>query len=121
MTTLGLILIGLGAGGIKPCVSAFAGNQFKLPEQARQLSIFFSLFYFSINIGSLLSTILTPIFRVDVQCFGDDSCFPLAFGFPAILMFIAIVVFVIGYPLYKMTKPAENIFAKVFVCLWVIG
>ena len=25
---LGLILIGLGTGGIKPCVSAFGGDQF---------------------------------------------------------------------------------------------
>ena len=59
----GLALIALGTGGIKPCVSAFGGDQFKLPEQERQLQTFFSVFYFAINAGSLISTALTPILR----------------------------------------------------------
>ena len=60
---LGLALIAIGTGGIKPCVSAFGGDQFKLPEQERQLQTFFSVFYFAINAGSLISTALTPILR----------------------------------------------------------
>ena len=32
-------------------------------EQALQLETFFTVFYFSINCGSLLSTIITPILR----------------------------------------------------------
>ena len=40
---LGLALIAIGTGGIKPCVSAFGGDQFKLPEQSRQLQTFFSI------------------------------------------------------------------------------
>ena len=87
---LGLFIIAVGTGGIKPCVSAFGGEQFVRPEQDRQLEQFFSYFYISINAGSLLSTLLTPILREDVQCFGQSSCFPLAFGVPAVLMLIAI-------------------------------
>ena len=60
---LGLALIGLGTGGIKPCVSAFGGDQFALPEQEEQLRSFFSVFYFSINAGSTLSTFITPVLR----------------------------------------------------------
>ena len=45
MTVIGLLLIGIGSGGIKPCVAAFGGDQFKIPEQAKQLATFFSLFY----------------------------------------------------------------------------
>ena len=60
---IGLFLIAVGTGGIKPCVAAFGGDQFKLPEQQRQLQTFFSIFYFSINAGSLISTFITPIFR----------------------------------------------------------
>uniref|UniRef100_A0A3Q4FZY7 Solute carrier family 15 member 2 n=1 Tax=Neolamprologus brichardi TaxID=32507 RepID=A0A3Q4FZY7_NEOBR len=56
----GLILIALGTGGIKPCVAAFGGDQFD--EEHRQK--FFSIFYMSINAGSFLSTIITPILRV---------------------------------------------------------
>jgi solute carrier family 15 oligopeptide transporter 1 len=85
-----LFIIGVGTGGIKPCVSAFGGEQFVRPQQDKQLEQFFSYFYISINAGSLLSTLLTPILREDIQCFGQNSCFPLAFGVPAVLMIIAI-------------------------------
>ena len=88
---LGLALIAIGTGGIKPCVSAFGGDQFKLPEQSRQLQTFFSIFYFAINAGSLISTILTPAIREDVECFGEytrsstisDICYSLKARIPA--------------------------------------
>lgn len=90
MTILGLLLIAFGTGGIKPCVSAFGGDQFKLPEQEVYLSSFFSLFYFAINSGSLISTFLTPILRKDMHCFGLDTCYPLAFFVPFILMVVSV-------------------------------
>lgn len=87
---VGLVLIALGTGGIKPCVSAFGGDQFTLPQQALQLAAFFSMFYFSINAGSLISTFLTPVLREDVHCFGENHCYPLAFAVPGVLMVISI-------------------------------
>ncbi|XP_036318046.1 peptide transporter family 1-like isoform X2 [Rhagoletis pomonella] len=107
-TMIGLALIALGSGGIKPCVSAFGGDQFKIPEQVQQITTFFSLFYFSINAGSLVSTTVTPILREDVHCFGEKECYSLAFGVPAILMAVSIVIFVLGRPLYKIKPPAGN-------------
>lgn len=90
ISILGLLLIALGTGGIKPCVSAFGGDQFILPQQEAQLATFFSLFYFSINAGSLISTFITPILRQDVKCFDDDSCYSLAFAVPGCLMIVSI-------------------------------
>lgn len=90
ISLLGLLFIAIGTGGIKPCVSAFGGDQFVLPEQSLQLQRFFSFFYFSINAGSMISTFLTPALRNDVKCFGQNSCFPLAFGVPAILMIVSV-------------------------------
>ncbi|KAM7348686.1 yin isoform 2-T2 [Cochliomyia hominivorax] len=116
-TILGLVLIAIGTGGIKPCVSAFGGDQFKLPDQAKQLATFFSLFYFAINAGSMISTSLTPILREDVHCFGDIDCFPLAFGVPAILMLISVVIFVAGKKLYVMKPPAGNMILGVSKCI----
>jgi len=84
------LLTSIGAGGIKPCVSSFGGDQFVLPGQEDQLRKFFSIFYFSVNVGALLSTFITPELRKSVQCFDQDSCFPLAFGVPAVLMLISI-------------------------------
>lgn len=87
---IGLILIAIGHGCIGPSSNAFGGDQYKLPEQAAQLATFFSMIYFAANIGALISTTLTPIFRSDVHCFGDDDCYSLAFGMPAILMIASI-------------------------------
>ena len=111
---IGLLLIAIGTGGIKPCVVAFGGDQFKLPEQERQLQSFFSVFYFFINAGSLIGTFMTPILREDVHCFGDESCFSLAFGVPGILMAVAVIIIVVGKPYYTMVPPQGSILVKVF-------
>lgn len=89
-TFIGLLLIAIGSGGIKPCVAAFGGDQFKLPEQLVQMATFFSIFYFSINAGSLISTFVTPILREDVHCFNENDCYSLAFGVPGVLMIVSI-------------------------------
>ena len=56
---LGLGLIALGSGGIKPCVSAHVGDQFG-KTNAHLLEKVFGWFYFSINLGAFVSTLLTP-------------------------------------------------------------
>ncbi len=74
----------------------------------------------SINVGSTISTLLTPIFRNDVKCFGAD-CYPLAFGVPAATMFLAIIVFVIGTPYYNRQndkKKGKNVIVQTFGCIF---
>ncbi|NXD21745.1 S15A1 protein, partial [Spelaeornis formosus] len=117
LSMIGLVLIALGTGGIKPCVSAFGGDQFE-EDQEKQRSTFFSLFYLSINAGSLLSTLITPTLRAS-QCgiHTKQECYPLAFGVPAILMAIALVVFVIGSRMYKKVKPQGNVMLEVSKCV----
>ena len=84
----GLALIALGAGGIKPCVSANVGDQFG-PSNQHLLTRVFSWFYFSINIGSAVSTMLIPEF---LNSIGPK----VAFGTPGIAMLIATVIFWLG-------------------------
>src|SRR3954453_22005766 len=48
---IGLSLIAIGSGGIKPCVSANVGDQFGATNQ-HLIQRVFSWFYFSINFGS---------------------------------------------------------------------
>ncbi|XP_017794191.1 PREDICTED: peptide transporter family 1 [Habropoda laboriosa] len=114
---LGLLLIALGTGGIKPCVAAFGGDQFVLPQHERYLSSFFSIFYFSINSGSLISSFLTPILRSDISCFGETTCYSLSFFVPAILMALSIVIFISGKPLYRIVKPTGNVVLNVSKCV----
>ncbi|XP_071775663.2 solute carrier family 15 member 2 [Centroberyx gerrardi] len=115
LSMLGLILIAFGTGGIKPCVAAFGGDQFE-EQHVKERTKFFSIFYMSINAGSVLSTIITPMLRGDVQCFGDD-CYALAFGVPAALMVVALVVFIAGSGLYKKNPPQGNILLEVCNCI----
>ncbi|XP_034118641.1 peptide transporter family 1 isoform X1 [Drosophila albomicans] len=117
VTIVGLLCIAVGTGGIKPCVSAFGGDQFQLPEQSMQLAKFFSLFYFAINAGSMISTTVTPILRADVHCFGEDDCYSLAFGVPAILMVVSMLIFVAGKRRYRVQPPAGNMIFGVSQCI----
>ncbi|KAL2805021.1 solute carrier family 15 member 2 isoform b [Daubentonia madagascariensis] len=116
LSLVGLSLIALGTGGIKPCVAAFGGDQFE-EKHAEERTRYFSVFYLSINAGSLISTFITPMLRGDVQCFGED-CYALAFGVPGLLMVIALVVFAMGSKMYKKPPPEGNIVAQVFKCIW---
>ena len=77
---------------------------------------------------------LVSIFVGDVSCFGGEGCagdedgkcggrdcYALAFGIPAILMIISLIVFIAGSRLYIKNKPpgGNNIFFMFFGCLWV--
>jgi dipeptide/tripeptide permease len=102
---ISLVLIALGTGGIKSSVSAFVGDQF-LAGQEHLLATVFALFYWIINIGSLLSTILTPILRT--------ISFALAFGVPAALLLVATAVFFFGRDRFRKVPPGENVFKLTF-------
>ncbi|XP_036907408.1 solute carrier family 15 member 2 isoform X3 [Sturnira hondurensis] len=78
---------------------------------------YFSVFYLSINAGSLISTFITPMLRGDVKCFGED-CYALAFGVPGLLMLIALVVFAMGSKMYKKSPPEGNVVTQVVKCIW---
>ncbi|XP_064350764.1 solute carrier family 15 member 2 isoform X2 [Camelus dromedarius] len=116
LSMIGLSLIALGTGGIKPCVAAFGGDQFE-EKHAEERTRYFSVFYLSINAGSLISTFVTPMLRGDIQCFGKD-CYALAFGVPGLLMVIALVVFAVGSKIYKKPPPEGNIVTQVVKCIW---
>ncbi|MCA9269912.1 MAG: MFS transporter, partial [Planctomycetales bacterium] len=95
---LGLGLIALGAGGIKPCVSAHVGDQFGVKNQ-HLLSRVFQWFYFSINLGAFVATLLTPWL---LARFGHRT----AFGVPGVLMLLATIVFWLGRHRFVHVPPA---------------
>ncbi len=86
--TAGLMLIAVGSGGIKPCVSAHVGDQFGRGN-SHLLAKIFNWFYFSINLGAMLSALLTPWL---MEWYGPH----LAFGIPGILMALATLIFWMG-------------------------
>src|SRR6202030_3223983 len=112
LSAIGLFLIALGAGGIKPCVSTNVGDQFGETNK-HLLPRLFNWFYFSINAGSALSTLLIPWllepgsiwdwlknllpasvadFLVSPRLHSPD----VAFGLPGVFMVIATIFFWAG-------------------------
>jgi POT family proton-dependent oligopeptide transporter len=84
----GLGLIALGAGGIKPCVSAHVGDQFGSSNQ-HLIPRIFNIFYFSINAGAVISNLAIPFV---LKWYGPHW----AFGIPGVLMALATVFFWMG-------------------------
>ena len=98
---LGLGLIALGAGGIKPLVASFMGDQFD--QSSKHLAkVAFDAFYWIINFGSLFASLLIPLVLKNL---GPAW----AFGIPGLLMFLATFVFWLGRGRYvRVPLPPED-------------
>ena len=125
MLVTGLVLIAVGSGGIKPCVSAHVGDQFG-DANRNLLSKVFGWFYLSINMGAFVSGLLTP-FLLEAKLSPDslgESIYPYftwlvgqkvqgeiifghhyAFGLPGALMAIATFLFWLGRQEFTHVPP----------------
>ena len=107
----GLALIAFGSGGIKPCVSAFMGDQFK-PEQSHLLQKAYGAFYWAINFGSFFSFLVIPWIK-------DKTTYAIAFGVPGVLMALATLIFWLGTKYYtRMPTNRELKHAGFFTVFW---
>ncbi|HZS16341.1 MAG TPA: oligopeptide:H+ symporter [Candidatus Udaeobacter sp.] len=95
---MGLALIALGSGGIKPCVASFVGDQFDQTNKHRA-KVVFDAFYWIINFGSFFASLLMPIF---LRHLGPA----FAFGVPGMLMFISTAILWLGRKQYVMIPPS---------------
>lgn len=83
-----LVLIAIGNGSIRACISALGGSQFALPAQADALQRYFSQYYFIYYAGILLSKIVPPSVRSSTQCLGREDCYAAVFGMLAVVFFM---------------------------------
>lgn len=95
---LGLALIAIGSGGIKPCVSANVGDQFGKSNWHLVQKVY-QMFYFIINFGSFFAVLIIPLLK---EWYG----FKVAFAVSGILMFIATIIFWMGR--YKFVHVPAN-------------
>ncbi|ATB37511.1 Di-/tripeptide transporter [Cystobacter fuscus] len=104
----GLVLISLGSGGIKPCVSAMVGDQFTADNKHLVKKVF-AIFYWTINFGSFFASLTIPL---TLKHLGPA----VAFGIPGVLMFVATLIFWGGrkhYVVVPPTGPNPHSFLKV--------
>jgi POT family proton-dependent oligopeptide transporter len=95
----GLALIAIGAGGIKPCVSSFVGDQFK-PSQHHLLTNIYGWFYWAINLGSAAAFFFIPPIH-------NRWGYSWAFGVPGIAMGLATFIFWLGRRQY-VRQPTQR-------------
>lgn len=84
----GLILIAIGSGVIKPCVSANVGDQFGETNK-HLINRVYHWFYFAINLGAFISNLLVPEL---LERYGAT----VAFGVPGVFMVLATIAFWLG-------------------------
>lgn len=96
----GLACIAIGSGGIKPCVSAFAGDQFRGGRE-HLLPKIYGLFYWSINFGSFFAFIGIPVIKKQLG-------YGWAFGIPGVFMAIATFIFWLGRHTYQHVPPTRH-------------
>lgn len=101
---LGLALIALGSGGIKPCVSAHVGDQFGEGNR-HLLARVFMAFYWAINLGAVASKLATPWL---LNGYGPGW----AFGVPGVLMAVATVLFWAGRRQFVHVPPGGKAFLR---------
>ena len=136
LLAIGLLMIAMGAGGIKPCVSTNVGDQFGETNKHLLTRALTGLRFFARNSGSALSTLLIP-WLLEPYKAAPDGLFAklspsivsflesprlhspdIAFGLPGIFMVIATIFFWAGRKKFVHIPPvglrtyAREIFNK---------
>ncbi|XP_037812068.1 solute carrier family 15 member 2 [Lucilia sericata] len=118
LVSISLLFIAIGNGSSRACLTSLGAIQFQLPQQAKQLAEYFSLYYFVYYVGIFLSKILPPMVRANTTCFNKSGCYPAVFGTLGTSFFVAWLTFCIGKLYYKEEKlSAENILLKFYGCI----
>jgi len=101
---LGQALIAMGAGGIKPCVSAHIGDQFCIANKHLMTKVY-SWFYFAINFGAFTAMLIIPWLL-------DHYGAAVAFALPGLLMLLATIIFWSGRYRFVHIQPTGINFVK---------
>ncbi|XVE85941.1 hypothetical protein DITRI_Ditri17bG0132400 [Diplodiscus trichospermus] len=105
---LSLLLAAIGSGGIRPCVAPFGADQFveEDPRHPKKTWVFFNWYYFALGVSILLATTVL----VYIQ---DNVGWSWGLGIPTIAMALSMIVFLIGYPVYRNLDPAGSPYTRV--------
>jgi proton-dependent oligopeptide transporter, POT family len=110
----GLAFIILGAGCLKPNISAMVGSLYRPGDGQRDVG--FTLFYIGINIGTFLGTLL-------IGWIGSVHGWRLGFGLAGLAMLLGLAAFLLGQkhlpgigeaPSRESLRAESNLFGQVF-------
>jgi solute carrier family 15 (oligopeptide transporter), member 1 len=116
---VGLFGVMLGTGSGRSCQNVLGGDMFQTPEQIKSLDKFFSIQYIVLKLGQVSGMLVIPMLKKDVECIGDDDCYPLAFGTTTLLMIVALLILWMGKRSYVLNEPSGNMTVNVIKCIFV--
>lgn len=100
-------------------MTAYGGNQYHLPDEKKQLAFFFTIQIFAIRLGALVGRAGTPLMKENVKCFGDNDCYPFAFGVGTVAVTIGFLLILCGKSSFINKPLSGNMFVKVIKCITV--
>ncbi|MBM3618023.1 MAG: MFS transporter, partial [Alphaproteobacteria bacterium] len=111
----GLVLITLGTGLLKPCISTLVGELYRgLPDAKRDAG--FSIYYMGINIGAIIGSLVCGYL-------GENVNWHYGFAASGIGMVIGLVIFKFsGHTLEgigELERPAPEYYARGWKRVWV--
>ncbi|KAG5393204.1 hypothetical protein IGI04_023167 [Brassica rapa subsp. trilocularis] len=100
---LGLALLVVGAGGIRPCNLAFGADQFNPKSESGKKGInsFFNWYFFTFTFAQIISLTLVVYIQSNVS-------WTIGLSIPVGLMFLACVIFFAGHKLYVKVKASGS-------------
>lgn len=96
----GLVLLSLGMGGLKPCVSF---HRVETNEPIMDPSPVFRIIYFVVYGSTLLSCVWAPILA-DIGCIGRQRCYFFPFAVASLILCAAIILFHSGSKYFEYEK-----------------
>ncbi|KAA8540918.1 hypothetical protein F0562_024944 [Nyssa sinensis] len=106
---VGLGLLAIGSGGIRPCNIAFGADQFDTTtEKGRsQLKSFFNWWYFSFTVALLIALTIVVYIQTNVS-------WVLGFAIPTGCFALSIFIFLLGRHVYIYVRPQGSVLADMF-------
>ncbi|KAG2327952.1 hypothetical protein Bca4012_036987 [Brassica carinata] len=100
---MGLALLVVGAGGIRPCNLAFGADQFNPKSESGKKGInsFFNWYFFTFTFAQIVSLTLVVYIQSNVS-------WTIGLSIPVGLMFLACVIFFAGHKLYVKVKASGS-------------
>ncbi|KAJ4895625.1 Protein NRT1/ PTR FAMILY 2.10 [Raphanus sativus] len=100
---MGLALLVVGAGGIRPCNLAFGADQFNPKSESGKKGInsFFNWYFFTFTFAQIISLTLVVYIQSNVS-------WTIGLSIPVGLMFLACVIFFAGDKLYVKVKASGS-------------
>jgi len=98
-----MVLLVIGAGGIRPCNLPFGADQFdpKTKEGKRGIESFFNWYFFTFTFAQMVSLTLIVYVQSNVS-------WSIGLAIPAILMLLGCIIFFAGSKLYVKVKASGS-------------